>query len=157
MPGSRGRRRGCVWTTVALMLLVCLCGVARSYEQYRYRLPNGSNIPNARAVRHKNPDGGGSKNVFGRDFSRIGELDWNLALCLADSDGDGQTNGQELGDPCCAWSVSDCPRPHRTDNISHPGDPTKTANPALWESLNCTEYRLHVRALTSATAAPVRH
>src|SRR5512133_2225584 len=26
-------------------------------------------------------------------------------LCSGDADGDGQTNGQELGDPCCSWQV----------------------------------------------------
>lgn len=28
---------------------------------------------------------------------------WTLELCQRDSDGDGQTNGEELGDPDCIW------------------------------------------------------
>ena len=31
------------------------------------------------------------------------ELRWTRELCEKDSDGDGFTNGEELGDPCCIW------------------------------------------------------
>jgi hypothetical protein len=44
--------------------------------------------------------------------------DW-AAVCSLDSDGDGLTNGQELGDPTCTWKVGD-PSPNGT-NLSHPG------------------------------------
>ena len=30
---------------------------------------------------------------------------WSAELCNADSDEDGRTNGEELGDPDCQWSV----------------------------------------------------
>lgn len=30
---------------------------------------------------------------------------WTRALCEADTDGDGQSNGLELGDPCCEWTA----------------------------------------------------
>lgn len=84
---------------------------------------------------------------------RLGYGDWIAALCQVDSDGDGQTNSQELGDPCCAWSQANYPRPHRTNGISHPGDASGTVDPALWKDLNCTEYRLHVRRLTSTASS----
>jgi hypothetical protein len=35
-----------------------------------------------------------------------GVYKWTQTLCLADSDGDGQSNGQELGDPCCTTNCS---------------------------------------------------
>ncbi|ETM98389.1 hypothetical protein PPTG_19509 [Phytophthora nicotianae INRA-310] len=35
--------------------------------------------------------------------STLGKL-WTKELCEADSDSDGQTIGQELGDPCCEWN-----------------------------------------------------
>ena len=28
---------------------------------------------------------------------------WTTALCRSDYDGDGKTNGEELGDPFCIW------------------------------------------------------
>jgi len=30
-------------------------------------------------------------------------FDGNVSLCEMDSDGDGKTNGEELGDPDCVW------------------------------------------------------
>lgn len=36
-----------------------------------------------------------------------------------DSDGDGLSNGEELGDPQCDWQKGNTP--HRTVNITHPG------------------------------------
>ena len=41
----------------------------------------------------------------GKAFSAAGQL-WTLTLCSADSDGDGLSNGEELGDPCCTCSAS---------------------------------------------------
>ncbi|GAB9467336.1 hypothetical protein Gpo141_00004686 [Globisporangium polare] len=143
-------------TPALVVLTVSLVGVTTlvaSYEQYRYRLPNASGVPNTRAVGHNKADGGGGTNVFGRDFIMIGYGDWNEALCKKDSDGDGQTNGQELGDPCCAWSQADYPLPHRTNGISHPGDASATSDPVRWKDLNCTEYRILVRRLTSAASS----
>jgi hypothetical protein len=46
---------------------------------------------------------GGLLNAFGRDFAASG-LAWTPALCARDSDGDGKSNGVELGDPLCVWS-----------------------------------------------------
>ena len=39
-------------------------------------------------------------------------------LCLLDSDGDGFTNGEELGDPDCVWVKGERPK---GPAISHPG------------------------------------
>lgn len=44
-----------------------------------------------------------SLNTFGVAFIANGKA-WTRALCEADSDGDGYTNGEELGDPCCMWT-----------------------------------------------------
>ena len=38
----------------------------------------------------------------------------------ADSDGDGESNGLELGDPCCLWKAGDVPM--RQWRLSHPGN-----------------------------------
>ena len=44
---------------------------------------------------------------------------WDRCLCETDSDGDGKTNGEELGDPLCTWSPGNVPT--RTTAITHPG------------------------------------
>lgn len=45
---------------------------------------------------------------------------WNRALCELDSDGDGMTNGQELGDPDCEWTKGG--PPSQTTGLTHPGN-----------------------------------
>ncbi|KAJ1617206.1 hypothetical protein T492DRAFT_579871, partial [Pavlovales sp. CCMP2436] len=47
-------------------------------------------------------------NQFGVDFKSAGHT-WTTALCKLDSDGDSRSNGEELGDPACAWKVGDSP------------------------------------------------
>ncbi|MEE3200331.1 MAG: hypothetical protein VX254_09905, partial [Planctomycetota bacterium] len=66
--------------------------------------------------------GGGPRTPFGRDVNRTlvnGDVDWQ-AICDLDSDGDGFTNGEELGDPDCGWSEGD-PAPS-DDFPSNPGE-----------------------------------
>lgn len=41
-------------------------------------------------------------------------------LCPLDSDGDGWTNGQELGDPDCTWTMGD---PNPNASVTNPGNP----------------------------------
>lgn len=98
------------------------------------KIPNGRNIPCPSGATgcqsgmclgsgHQNSDGtqacGGSPmtNQFGSDISSVGR-DWSQ-LCRMDSDKDGKTNGDELGDPCCIWSTSSS-NPRRSTLISHP-------------------------------------
>ena len=62
-------------------------------------------------------------NPFGVDFL-INNFQWTAGLCQADSDGDGYTNGEELGDPCCSWLKGS--KSSETDRlvrwpVSHPG------------------------------------
>lgn len=53
---------------------------------------------------------------------------WWPGLRGKDSDGDGQTNAQELGDPCEEWLMGK--QPGRTTDISNPSDPaSKSATP----------------------------
>jgi hypothetical protein len=44
-----------------------------------------------------------------------------VELCNADSDGDGKTNGEELGDPCCVWKPTALLTVGEDYRISHPG------------------------------------
>ena len=73
------------------------------------QLPNVYNIPNNQTgcgLCHVNPYGDGPRNAFGlaaqAHISRS-VVDW-VAICALDPDGDGFTNGQEMGDPDCVWS-----------------------------------------------------
>ena len=62
-------------------------------------------------------------NAFGqqvRDNLVDGYPNW-AALSALDADGDGQANGEELGDPCGVWKQGQSAP--RTTNISAPGDP----------------------------------
>merc|ERR1711879_935911 len=89
-------------------------------------IPNGDKVPGSRtpmATGHINPQGHGTLNVFGVDFRAAG-MKWTKELCLKDSDGDGRSNGEELGDPDCIWKRAKkgkSPPPARSEGITHPG------------------------------------
>jgi hypothetical protein len=60
-------------------------------------------------------------NSFGDDVKAnlVEEVpDW-ASVCDIDSDGDGATNGQELGDPDCVWVKGDA---NPAGDVFHPGD-----------------------------------
>ena len=69
------------------------------------QLPNGKKFGCASC--HVDSSGGGALTPFGDDINRNyltqsgsrGVVQWNAALAMLDSDGDGVSNGQELGDP----------------------------------------------------------
>lgn len=61
---------------------------------------------------------------FGKDMIRLKDHGW-LDLCKIDSDGDGMSNGAELGDPCCTW-VPGKVEPYRVWNLS---DPSEASDP----------------------------
>jgi len=129
-----------------ILAALLVCGVA-GFKSYQNQIPNGANIPHPckpnfiwQGVGHQNAQGGGDRNPFGTAFKAAG-LSWNSELCNADSDDDGLTNGQELGDPNCEWSAGEIPQ--RTANISHPGicEPTDSAdclNKNGW-TIDCSE------------------
>ena len=85
-------------------VLAVLATGAVAFDAYRALVPNGQSVPGSAAVGHHITTGGGPLNAFGRDFNRLGKR-WSKELCELDSDGDGLTNGDELGDPCCCWDA----------------------------------------------------
>lgn len=122
---------------------------AAALPSYRYRVPNGERVPCDEALGmsgcrpgefeahsingpappqvckglgHNTCDGGNFPlNPFGVDFKLEG-FKWTEDLCKKDSDGDGLTNGEELGDPCCVWEFESLPLPNfATHDVSHPG------------------------------------
>jgi len=68
-----------------------------------HAVPNYHHVNNDRDIFYWNK-GRGSLNPFGEDFIAAAG-NWTT-LCMMDSDNDGVTNGQELGDPCCQWKTS---------------------------------------------------
>jgi dopamine beta-monooxygenase len=112
--------------TISILQLLVLLTI-HAHPEYQQAIPNGDNVYvtsstgqkiNYPGVGHLNIGGGGDRNVFGLDFAANG-FTWTPALCQKDSDGDGATNGFELGDPDCTWTPGSTPK--RTTDITHPG------------------------------------
>jgi len=109
-----------------VVVALLLCSGCNARQEYAARIPNGNNVPNPfcpsgetwAGVGHTRWGGTGARNDFGKDFAEAG-LKWTTDLCHKDSDGDGLTNGEELGDPLCTWTEGSIPA--ETKKISHPG------------------------------------
>jgi hypothetical protein len=118
-----------------VVVATTVLSMVNAMSTYPQRIPNGPNVPGIKALGHA--DGTGdliALNKFGSAFDAAG-LQWTVELCKADSDGDGQTNGQELGDPCCEWKVG--AKPKFTTGVSHPGDASKKVSAAVLASNAC--------------------
>lgn len=92
------------------------------------KIPNGSKFQCANC--HIDPAGGGSRNNFGQAVeTRVTvngqENFWDVSLAALDSDGDGKTNGQELGDPNGSWRTGQ-PDPGISSAVTNPGNPLST-------------------------------
>uniref|UniRef100_A0A2C9JLJ9 Copper type II ascorbate-dependent monooxygenase C-terminal domain-containing protein n=1 Tax=Biomphalaria glabrata TaxID=6526 RepID=A0A2C9JLJ9_BIOGL len=112
--------------TQILIVIASLLPCVTSFRSFQHRIPNGDYVPHPckpnniwEGVGHFLDEGTGFRNPFGEDFEKEGKI-WTEALCRKDSDGDGLTNGQELGDPDCVWKENDLPSRQR--GLSHPGN-----------------------------------
>jgi dopamine beta-monooxygenase len=111
---------------IMLMIIVLSVSTVHALPQYASRIPNGYSVPNPgpqggvwAGVGHENAAGGGPNNQFGLDFQQSGHT-WSVELCMTDSDGDGRSNGIELGDPDCIW-YEGSPDGPEFPALSHPG------------------------------------
>ncbi|GLE06096.1 hypothetical protein PINS_up015307 [Pythium insidiosum] len=120
---------------VAAFVLATSTGCVEGFSKFALQLPNGDAVPDAPAIGHPDPKGTQGLNEFGKDWNKYGK-GWTKAYCQADSDGDGFTNGQELGDPCCTWTPAN-PAGLITEGISHPSDKTKTPTNDKLKTPNC--------------------
>lgn len=78
-------------------------------------------------------------NAFGASFEAA-EHSWTRELCEADSDEDGLTNGEELGDPCCLWVKGSQPSEYtKRFSPSHPGVADLPATVAAYSRPACGE------------------
>lgn len=100
---------------VLALLVASVCAV-NGVLPYQNEIPNGANVPGHPGVGHVSKGGAGALNPFGVDFAAAGHV-WTKELCEKDSDGDGYTNGEELGDPYCTWPQT----PAFDAYITHPG------------------------------------
>lgn len=99
---------------------ISLCHEAEARNFRTGLIPNGD--VNSCANCHNNPGGGGARNPFGEAVGALvdpGSADafWSPALAALDSDGDGATNGEELGDPDGDGT------PDAGAEVTNPGDP----------------------------------
>ena len=103
------------------MLALLLIAAVAAYRQDLAKLPNG----NSYGLTLGHP-GGNTKvpTKIASTFYQAGQT-WNKAFCMADADGDGQSNGLEMGDPCCKWSVGQTPQ--FTTGLSDPNSAASTS------------------------------
>lgn len=85
-----------------LFAVVMVVSNAHAHYMYTKALPNADLVVDdfgkpTPAIGHVNMyTGGGTTNQFGKDFKNH-QKTWTVALCQLDSDGDGLSNGLELG------------------------------------------------------------
>ncbi|XP_060566803.1 dopamine beta-hydroxylase-like isoform X1 [Ruditapes philippinarum] len=141
---------------LSVILVVYVQHSVYGYRQFREQIPNGEFVPSPcnrnliwQGVGHQAKSGGGPRNPFGKDFAGEG-FTWTETLCRKDSDADGRTNGEELGDPNCVWKQGTIPE--RTTGIAHPGicDPYNSTECISKNSfLDCTKMAFQCDAVDS--------
>ena len=115
---------------LATVLALSSIHTAHAHRWFLNNLPNSDRIPCPEGV---DCHGTGICSGFGHvdcfngprgPFGHHWEGGWILNYCQRDSDGDGLTNGDEMGDPCCVWNYGDKPLITDSSLLSHPGDPS---------------------------------
>lgn len=113
---------------VLVLITVSTTAILISRDFRVSKIPNGMKFQCANC--HVNPGGGGARNAFGQAVeARVTfngqENFWDAQLAALDSDGDGKSNGRELGDPNGTWR-QDQPNPGTFSTVSNPGDRLST-------------------------------
>ena len=114
------------FTLLAFLLLSCVEGFARSWRPPQ--VPNGRSINCS--LCHDRSSGGGPRNEFGEAVNNLvgrgsrAEF-WSATLAQLDSDGDGFTNGEEMGDPDGDGVATPGAQ------VTNPGDPNSKPDPVV--------------------------
>lgn len=115
-------------------LLLIAAGFLAAGSRVEARAKRVGQIPNGTTNRcancHVSAAGGGPRNAFGTMIQTsflsaagsAGDVQWGPELAKQDADGDGATNGEELGDPEGLWKLGDA-APGDAAAITLPGDP----------------------------------
>jgi len=134
------------------MPLAIVMGCAHAYQSFRGEIPNGYNVRDCDGaivpgVGHSLKAGAGARNQFGSDFGESGPGIWVPWICEMDSDGDGMTNGEELGDPDCVWTPGETPQ--RTTGITHPGLACPSGpSPAPPQDIQLSGFGAHIEGVS---------
>ncbi|MDP8242709.1 MAG: CHRD domain-containing protein [Candidatus Hinthialibacter antarcticus] len=144
-----------IWSIVFGLLFVALSFHAEARPERPGLIPNGSVFNCANC--HISAGGGGPRTPFGEDvltfLSSSSTNFWSPDLAELDSDGDGFTNGEELGDPAGAWEQGD-PSPGVSANVSNPG--ALSSIPPVQASAEGFVATLHSQNLTSPISSQGR-
>eukprot|EP00966_Prymnesium_polylepis_P012076 277349-Prymnesium_polylepis.1 len=137
------------------MLPALATALAVGYPNFRTRVPNGGSSPGGcNAWGHTNCGGGGPRWSGSTVAAWSG---WTTSACTADSDGDGWSNGDELGDACCIWSSATTPDLDSTGGadtrISNPRNPASTPTISDRASHMRQSFALQAPGTTSLQAA----
>lgn len=122
----------CIRGSLSALTVVFLAGPVLEAEARPFRTSQVPNVVNGCGTCHVSSSGAGPRNAFGQDVEdgltepqSLAAVDWPR-LAPVDSDGDGCSNGAELGDPEGRWQVGD---PGTDGPISNPGDPEDSVCP----------------------------
>jgi len=126
--------------TLTLAIALYTTHEISGYKTNLSKLPNGGDSKVASWLDHTSLP---VKPKFHTDFPGS----WTKEFCLMDSDGDGISNGIELGDPCCTNN------PVANAELSNPADgKSKTSNAATCGSKSTsTPSTTSTPAITSST------
>lgn len=122
------------WTVLGIPVVIVVLSAGAEARPFRVdQLPNGGtsgcDACHTDQVPARTPFGFDAEvTLDGRD------VDWSKLYNL-DSDGDGFSNGRELGDPCGAWQRGRTPE--RTTGISNPGDRSSVPDGAPGPTCTC--------------------
>ena len=115
--------------------LIALSAIVLARPHRPAQVPNGTKFSclTCHAVPSPSP-GNGPRNLFGQEVETnfldmpgsSGNVEWGPDLAVLDSDGDGVSNGAELGDPDGLWSIGQ-PNPGDFADITNPGDPSSVS------------------------------
>ena len=129
--------------TVIIISLIFCCVRCLAHREYVARNPN-SFFYDA-SLGHESSDKPSARNAYGKAFSEAKNI-YTRELCLEDSDGDGQTNGFEMGDECCFWTADpSCSVNVLTnDSLSMPGSPSSRSSRPPCDT-NCSSADVSLR------------